>query len=119
MGDGVGRWEGDTLVIETANNNGITWLDTGGNRHSDQLVVTERFTPINNESYSYEATFPFVSLMSLAALCAWPAAAYAQEAADGAPPVLTAAEIDEIRTRAQKVRDETFALLFEAAQKQQ
>jgi len=57
MGDGVGRWEGDTLVIETTNNTGITWLDTGGNRHSDQLVVTERFTPINDDSYSYEATF--------------------------------------------------------------
>lgn len=57
MGDGVGRWEGDTLVIETRNNNAITWLDTGGNRHSDRLVVTERFTPISNDSYAYEATF--------------------------------------------------------------
>jgi hypothetical protein len=57
MGNGRGRWDGDTLVIETTNNNAITWLDTGGNRHSDRLVVTERFTPINNDSYAYEATF--------------------------------------------------------------
>jgi hypothetical protein len=57
MGSGRGRWEGDTLVIETTNNNAITWLDTGGNRHSDRLVVTERFTPINNDAYAYEATF--------------------------------------------------------------
>ena len=57
MGDGVGHWEGDTLVIETTNNNAITWLDLGGNRHSDQLVVTERFTPINNDAWAYEATF--------------------------------------------------------------
>jgi hypothetical protein len=57
MGDGVGHWEGDTLVIETTNNNALTWLDTGGNRHSDQLVVTERFTPINNDSYRYQASF--------------------------------------------------------------
>jgi hypothetical protein len=57
MGDGIGRWDGDTLVIETSNNNGITWLDTGGNRHSDQLVVTERFIPIDNDNYRYEATF--------------------------------------------------------------
>jgi len=57
MGDGVGRWEGDTLVIETTNLTGITWLDTDGNRHSDRLVVTERFTPINDDHYSYEATF--------------------------------------------------------------
>ena len=57
MGDGVGHWEGDMLVIETTNNNAITWLDLGGNRHSDQLVVTERFTPINNDAWAYEATF--------------------------------------------------------------
>jgi len=57
MGDGIGHWDGDTLVIETTNHNGITWLDTGGNRHSDQLVVTESFTPIDNDHYRYEATF--------------------------------------------------------------
>jgi hypothetical protein len=57
MGDGLGRWEGDTLVIETRNHNALTWLDTGGNRHSDELVVTERFTPVDNDRYEYEATF--------------------------------------------------------------
>jgi hypothetical protein len=57
MGDGLGRWDGDTLVIETTNNNALTWLDTDGNRHSDQLVVTERFTPVDNDRYEYEATF--------------------------------------------------------------
>jgi hypothetical protein len=57
MGDGLGRFEGDTLVIETRNNNALTWLDTAGNRHSDQLVVTERFVPVDNDRYEYEATF--------------------------------------------------------------
>jgi hypothetical protein len=57
MGDGLGLWEGDTLVIETTNNNALTWLDTVGNRHSDRLVVTERFTPVDNDHYDYEATF--------------------------------------------------------------
>jgi hypothetical protein len=57
MGHGVGHWEDDTLVIETTSNNAITWLDLGGNRHSNQLVVTERFTPINENAYRYEATF--------------------------------------------------------------
>lgn len=57
MGDGIGRFDGDTLVIETKNNNALTWLDTGGNRHSDRLVVTERFTPVDNDRYEYEATF--------------------------------------------------------------
>ena len=57
MGDGLGRWEGDTLVIETTNNNAITWLDNNGDRHSDALTVVERFTPINNDAWSWEATF--------------------------------------------------------------
>jgi hypothetical protein len=57
MGDGVGHWEGDTLVIETTNNNAITWLDNNGDRHSDALTVVERFTPVNNDAWSYEATF--------------------------------------------------------------
>lgn len=57
MGAGVGRWEGDTLVIETRNNNAITWLDNNGDRHSDQLIVTERFTPINDDAWEYSATF--------------------------------------------------------------
>jgi hypothetical protein len=57
MGDGVGHWEGDSLVIETTNNNAITWLDNNGDRHSDAMVVVERFTPINQDAWSYEATF--------------------------------------------------------------
>lgn len=57
MGDGVGHWEGDTLVVETTNNNAITWLDNNGDRHSDALTIMERFTPINNDAWSWEATF--------------------------------------------------------------
>ena len=57
MGHGSGRWDGDTLVITTTNNNAISWLDLAGNRHSDQLVVTERFTPVDNDTYRYEASF--------------------------------------------------------------
>jgi hypothetical protein len=57
MGDGVGRWEGDTLVIETTNNNAITWLDNNGDRHSDAMTIVERFTPINNNAWQWEATF--------------------------------------------------------------
>jgi hypothetical protein len=57
MGHGVAHWDGDTLVIETTNHNAITWLDLAGNRHSDAFVVTERFTPVDNDNYTYEATF--------------------------------------------------------------
>jgi hypothetical protein len=57
MGDGVGRWEGDTLVIETTNNNAITWLDNDGDRHSDALTVVERFTLTDANNGTFEATF--------------------------------------------------------------
>jgi hypothetical protein len=44
FGDSVGHYEGDTLVIETVNFNGKTRLDTNGHPHSDQLVLTEKWS---------------------------------------------------------------------------
>lgn len=43
LGYSIGRFEGDTLVIETRGQNDKTWVDTGGHPHTEQLVVTERF----------------------------------------------------------------------------
>jgi hypothetical protein len=43
QGYSVGHWEGDTLVIESAGFNELTWLDAGGHPHSEALRVTERF----------------------------------------------------------------------------
>jgi len=42
-GYSVGRWDGDTLVVDAAGFNGETWLDSGGHPHSDALHVRERF----------------------------------------------------------------------------
>jgi hypothetical protein len=44
MGDSVGWWEGDTLVIDSVGFNDKTWLDRGGLPHSDQLHVIEHIT---------------------------------------------------------------------------
>lgn len=41
LGDAVGRWEGDTLVIDTRNFNEDTWLTDDGSFHTDKLRVTE------------------------------------------------------------------------------
>ena len=47
MGWSVGRWEGDTLVIDVTDFNGRHWFDRAGNFHSDALHVVERYTPVN------------------------------------------------------------------------
>ena len=56
MGHSVGRWEGETLVVDVTNFNGKTWLDRAGNFHSDALHVVERFTPITPDAVRYEVT---------------------------------------------------------------
>jgi hypothetical protein len=43
MGYSSGKWEGDTLVVETVGFNDQTWLDVMGHPHSDALRVIERF----------------------------------------------------------------------------
>jgi hypothetical protein len=43
MGYSTGRWDGDSLVVETAGFNGKTWLDQAGHPATEALHVTERF----------------------------------------------------------------------------
>ena len=43
-GYSVGRWEGDTLVVDTIGFNGRIWLDQLGHPSTEQLRVTERFS---------------------------------------------------------------------------
>ena len=43
FGYSIGKWEGDTLVVQTTGLNEGTWLDDGGHPHSDALHITERF----------------------------------------------------------------------------
>jgi hypothetical protein len=43
FGYSVGRWEGDTLVVDTIGFNGKAWLDQVGHPSTEQLKVTERF----------------------------------------------------------------------------
>jgi len=54
LGDARGRWEGDTLVVETTNFTDKTAI--AGVRHSEGLRLTERFTRIDESTLEYEAT---------------------------------------------------------------
>jgi hypothetical protein len=56
MGHSVGRYEGDTLVVDVTSQNDRTWLDRSGNFHSDALHVVERYTPLTPDALTYEAT---------------------------------------------------------------
>ena len=56
MGDARGRWEGDTLVVDTVSLNEQTWFDQAGNFHSSALKVTERYQPIDANHMNYEVT---------------------------------------------------------------
>jgi hypothetical protein len=55
-GDSRGRWDGNTLVIDTTNTNGFTWLDDSGNFYSDNVHMVERLTMIAPDAMHYEVT---------------------------------------------------------------
>jgi hypothetical protein len=56
MGQSVGKWEGDTLVVDVTGFNDQSWFDRAGNFHSDALHVVERWTRTAPNVLTYEAT---------------------------------------------------------------
>ena len=56
MGDSVGHWEGDTLVVDVVGFNDKTWLAGTGTFHSDKLHVIEKFTRMDENTIAYEVT---------------------------------------------------------------
>ncbi len=55
MGDSVGRWDGDTLVVDVNNLNDDTWLGPDGYFHTEALHVVERLTR-SGDAITYQAT---------------------------------------------------------------
>jgi hypothetical protein len=51
-----GRWEGNTLVIETTNYNGMAWLDQQARFYTQDMQVVERLTLIEPDTIHYQAT---------------------------------------------------------------
>lgn len=56
LGDSRGHWEGDTLVVDVADFNDKTWLDSAGNFHSDALHIVERWKFLDKNTIDYQAT---------------------------------------------------------------
>ena len=56
MGQSVGRWEGDTFVIDVNGFNDQSWFDRAGNHHTESMKVTERYTMTDPDHIQYEAT---------------------------------------------------------------
>jgi hypothetical protein len=55
MGDSIGRFDGNTLVVDVTNFNDDTWLGSDGYFHSEKMHVVERLTR-NGDVLTYSAT---------------------------------------------------------------
>jgi hypothetical protein len=55
MGDSVGHWDGDTLVVDVTGFNDKTWLSGVGTFHSEKLHVTEKFTRVDYNTIVYQS----------------------------------------------------------------
>ena len=56
LGDAIGHWEGDTLVVDTVGFNDRTWLDAAGHPHGEKLHVIEKYTRPDSNTLRVEAT---------------------------------------------------------------
>lgn len=56
LGDSIGWWEGDTLVVDVIGFNDRTWLDFAGHPHGEKLHVIERYTRLDTLTLEYSAT---------------------------------------------------------------
>ena len=57
MGHSTGKWDGDTLVVDTVSLSDQTWLDLAGHVHSDALHVVERLRRTSRDTLVDDLTF--------------------------------------------------------------
>jgi hypothetical protein len=55
-GHSIGRWDGDTLVVDTVGFNEGSWIEAEGFPHTDRLHLVERFTRVDFNTLKYEVT---------------------------------------------------------------
>jgi hypothetical protein len=56
MGDSIGKWEGDTLLVDTIGFNDKTWLDMVGHPHSEALHLSERIRRVDHDTLQDDLT---------------------------------------------------------------
>jgi hypothetical protein len=56
IGHSIGRWEGDSLIVDTVGFNEKSWIEAEGFPHTDQLHLIERFTRTDFNTLKYEVT---------------------------------------------------------------
>jgi len=56
LGDSIGHWEHDTLVVDSVGFNDKTWLDDAGHPHTERLHGIEKYTRASPAKMNYEVT---------------------------------------------------------------
>lgn len=56
MGHSIGKWDGDTFVVDTVDISDINWLDRMGHPHSDKLHLIERFRRVDDKTMQLNLT---------------------------------------------------------------
>src|SRR5271165_4849873 len=56
MGDSIGHWDGDTLVVDTIGFNDKTWVDRAGHPHSEDMHVVERMHRADAKTLQIDVT---------------------------------------------------------------
>jgi hypothetical protein len=64
LGHSIGRWEGDTLVVDTVGYNDKFWIDRRGTPHTEQMHTIERFTRPNYGTLSIDVTLEDAGALS-------------------------------------------------------
>jgi hypothetical protein len=64
VGHSIGRWDGDTLVIDTVGFNDKFWFDRRGTPHTEQLHTIERYTRLNYGTLLNEVTLEDAGALS-------------------------------------------------------
>jgi hypothetical protein len=55
-GDSIGRWEGDTLVVDSVGFNDKFWFDFAGHPHTEKLHIVERYRRPDSAHLDYDVT---------------------------------------------------------------